>query len=112
MIELTCGKCVWMQKVEIPEEKKEKYKVGRGYCTFNPPQVFPMPQQKTSNIAMAQGRQAQAQMEFLPYMMRPVVEDNEPMCGRFSPNEEAMKELGIDPENPAGGCRKEGGCEC
>ncbi len=49
--------------------------------------VFPMPQQQGSlrNI------QGQAQMGFSPFMMRPVVDEDEPACGRYTPNTELLK---------------------
>jgi hypothetical protein len=79
-----------MDLVVIPEDKKKDYPVPRGYCTFNPPAVFPMPSQ-TSKIA----QMGQPQMQMAPMMMRPVVEANEIMCGRFSPNEETAIALGL-----------------
>lgn len=106
MIELTCGKCCWMQIPPIP--KGTKIDVKRGYCTFNPPAVFPMPQQQ-GNLADIQG---QTKMGVVPLMQRPIVQEDEPMCGRFAPNEETMKELGLDKPG-CGACTTEGAkCEC
>jgi hypothetical protein len=92
-----------MQKVDPP--KGEKVDDERGYCTFNPPAVFPMPKQ-ASSLSNVQGQQ---QMQMVPMMIRPVVEGKEPMCGRFSPDEETMKELGLDKPDKSG-CSG-GGCE-
>jgi hypothetical protein len=84
-----------MQKVAIPEDKKKDYPVGRGYCTFNPPAVFPLPQQQGS----LRNVQGQAAMGIAPLMLRPVVEDNEPACGRYTPDSEMVKVLGdLTPE--------------
>ena len=104
MIELTCGRCCWMQKVDPP--KGEKVDDERGYCTFNPPAVFPMPKQTSSLQNMA----GQANVQMVPMMIRPVVEGREPMCGRFSPNEETMKELGLN--KPPGSECDQKHCEC
>ena len=106
MIELNCGKCCWMQKVQPPEGTKVDGE--RGYCTFNPPMVFPMPHQQ-GKLADLQG---QKQVGFLPFMMRPVVKGNEPMCGRFHPNKETIKELDLENEGcDSGSCTQED-CTC
>jgi hypothetical protein len=109
-IVLECGNCAWMQKVETPPEKKKDYPHGRGYCTFNPPAVFPVPQQ-SSNLRNIQG---QAQVGFAPFMLRPVVDGNEPACGRYNPDSEMMKLL--QESQPEGceefGCGRPGGCDC
>jgi hypothetical protein len=104
-LEFKCGNCAWMQKVEVPKEKKKDYPIARGYCTFNPPAVFPMPQQQGS-LADVQGQQ---RMGMAPFMMRPVVEENEPPCGRYAPDTETLDLI----EGLQGGCPgkcKEGGC--
>jgi hypothetical protein len=94
-----------MQKAEIPEDKKKDYPSGRGYCTFEPPKVFPMPKQQ-GTLADIQGK---VQMGFLPLMMDPVVDGNKIACGRYSPNSEMR---GILAEAQPEGCDREGGCDC
>jgi hypothetical protein len=103
-----CGNCGWMQKVEPPADKKKDYPVGRGYCTFNPPTVFPMPQQQ-GKLADIQGR---AQMGFVPMMMRPVVEEGEPPCGRYTPNSEMLAIIQEAQPEGCGGCRDDKGAKC
>jgi hypothetical protein len=67
-----------------------------------------MPQQQ-GKLADIQG---QVQMGFVPMMMRPVLEEDEPMCGRFSPDPETVKELGLD-QPGCGACGDEGAkCGC
>lgn len=90
MIELNCGTCAWWLEGKPP--KGVKIDVRRGHCTFNPPQVFPMPTQG-SNLTDLAGKQ---QVGFLPMMMRPILDVDAPLCGRFAPNEEALKWLGRD----------------
>jgi hypothetical protein len=117
----TCGYCIYGQMVEPP--KGTDYPNKRGYCIFEPPRVFPMPQTKQSKI-QALGNQ-QKQMDVVPYMIRPIMEDYEPMCGRGVLNAEAMEGLDIDPDadkdyvvrtdvkGGCGGCKDEGAkCEC
>jgi hypothetical protein len=107
----TCGYCIYAQLKEPPEAMKEKYPFKRGFCIFEPPKVFPMPQAKQSKI-QALGNQTE-QMDLVPFMMRPVVEENEPMCGRGVLNTEAMKGLHIEEKPGCGGCKDEGAkCEC
>lgn len=100
MEELTCKNCAWTTMVKPPKGKEDE--LTRGYCTFEPPSVFPMPKQ-TSNLARPHGDQ---QVQFLPLMLRPVVYESEPICGRFAPNEETMSALGIAPP----GAEKGHGC--
>jgi hypothetical protein len=105
-----CGNCAWMQKVEPPKGKEKDYPHGRGYCTFNPPAVFPMPQQ-TGNLADIQGK---VQMGFSPFMLRPVVDGNEPPCGRYAYGSEMLKVLAeANPEDTGACCKDKGAkCEC
>ncbi len=104
-VAFNCGNCGWMMKVEPPPEKKKDYPEDRGYCTFEPPSVFPMPQQQ-GKLADVQGRQ---QMGFAPMMMRPVVEGNEPPCGRYTPNTELLKIL--EAAQPGCGCGEGDACD-
>ena len=107
---LVCGYCSWTQMITVPDEKQGEFPTKRGYCRFNPPAVFPMPTQQQSKIA-ALGTAPPVQMQ--PMMMRPVVEENEPMCGRYSPNKEAMVGLGLKPDEEilcSGTCDKENCC--
>jgi hypothetical protein len=108
----TCGYCIYGQLMEPPPEKKKDYPVKRGYCIFNPPAVFPMPSQQQQRVK-AMGQPAQV-MDFHPFMLRPVVDEDEPMCGRGVLNAEAMEALGIENKPPGcGGCKDEGdGCGC
>jgi hypothetical protein len=107
----TCGYCIYGQMVDPPKDKKKQYPNRRGHCIFEPPAVFPMPQAKQSKI-QALGNQQQT-MDFIPYMMRPVMEDFEPMCGRGVLNAEAMKGLGIENKPGCGGCNDEAAkCGC
>jgi hypothetical protein len=107
----TCGYCIYGQMREPPKGKEQEYPHSRGYCIFEPPKVFPMPQAKQSKI-QALGNQQQG-MDIVPLMMRPVVEDHEPMCGRGVLNAEAMKGLGIEQKAECGACKDEGAkCEC
>jgi hypothetical protein len=117
----TCGYCIYGQMVEPPEDMKDKYPNKRGYCIFEPPAVFPMPQTKQTKI-QALGNQ-QTKVDFVPLMMRPVMEDYEPMCGRGVLNAEAMEGLGIEPDKDyvvrtdykagCGGCKDETAkCNC
>jgi hypothetical protein len=39
------------------------------------------------------GAMGQPTMQTLPYMMRPLVSQDEPMCSGYSPTPEAMKEI-------------------
>jgi hypothetical protein len=106
--ELCCGNCVFMSIVQPPEDKKELYPVPRGFCFFNPPIVFPMPQE-ISNIAGPLGKK---QVSMVPHMMRPVVDATEPMCGRFMMTNEAADRLGVgaDEEILCSGTCGEGDC--
>jgi len=114
MIELNCGNCAWMRKVGPPKGEK-KPKVGRGYCTFNPPAVYPFPGQKSKIAQMGK-----EEPSIIPYMLRPVVEENEPACGRYNPDAETFEKLQERaPEEEelckggCGGCKNEGAkCEC
>ncbi len=106
-IEFNCGNCGWMMKVAAPPDIKKDYPTGRGYCTFNPPAVFPMPQQQ-GKLADIQGRQ---QVGFAPMMMRPVVEENEPPCGRYTPDSEMLKILKAD-QDDCRNCKEQGTCNC
>jgi len=105
-----CGYCAWAQMMDTPEDAKEKYPYRRGYCRFNPPAVFPVPSQSQQKIA-ALGQAPPVNLA--PFMLRPVVEENEPMCGQYAPNEEAVKGLGLKQE---GGCDTQDcereGCRC
>jgi hypothetical protein len=110
----TCGYCIYAQMVDPPEGSDYTHK--RGYCIFEPPKVFPMPRPKKSKLA-AMGQQPD--MEMTPYMMRPIVEDYEGMCGRGVLTPEAMDALGVGQEKKqsckggCGGCKDEGAkCEC
>ena len=89
----TCGYCLFGRMVSAPPEKREQYPIDRGYCIFEPPKVFPMPVQETQKIA-AMG--TQPKVAFRPHMERPVVDADEPMCGRGVLTNEAMKALGLD----------------
>jgi hypothetical protein len=107
----TCCYCIYAQLKDPPEDMKEQYPFRRGFCIFEPPKVFPMPRAKESKI-QAMGN-TQPQMDFLPFMMRPVVDENEPMCGRGVLNVEAMEALGINQKTSCGDCKDEGDkCEC
>jgi hypothetical protein len=105
-----CGNCGWMDKAPIPPEKKKDYPHGRGYCTFNPPSVFPMPKQ-TSSLADIQG---QVQMGILPLMLDPVVDGNKTACGRYAPNSEMTKVIEeAQAKAGCGACEDEGAkCGC
>jgi len=103
-----CGYCVWAQMMEAPEDQKEKYPKKRGFCRANPPAVFPIPAQQQTKIAGPMGQQPKVQMQ--PYMIRPVVEADEPMCGKYTPNPEAVKGLGLRAGGEGGCDRKH--CEC
>ena len=110
-IEFHCGNCVWMQKVTVPKEKQKDYPLARGYCTFEPPRVFPMPQQQ-SNLKDIQG---QTKMGMAPFMIRPVVEEGEPPCGRYAPDTEMLaiiKEAQPEEEILCGGKGCGGNCGC
>lgn len=105
-----CGTCAWYQKVEIPKDKQPEGFTPRGYCYYNPPTVFPMPQQKQSNLALAQGQQAPGQVTMVPLMQRPVVEASESACGRWQPNSEMREKLAaLDSKDCPDGCKGE--CE-
>ena len=104
---LTCKNCAWTTMVKPPAGKEGL----RGYCTFEPPRVFPMPKQ-TSGLARPHGDQS---LQMVPMMMRPIVEHDDPICGRFTPNEATMEELGIAPGPEkeilcSGTCAKEECC--
>jgi hypothetical protein len=115
-IELVCGTCAWFRRVDIPKDKQPPGFTPRGFCHNQPPTVFPMQEQKKSTLALAQGNQ-QPEMQMLPMMMRPIVEEGEAMCGQFQPNKATRAQLdvlqaqrkakGCDP----GSCGKEG-CDC
>ncbi len=105
-LEFNCGNCAWMQKVAVPAEKKKDYPVERGYCTFEPPTVFPMPQQQ-GKLADIQG---QTKMGMVPFMMRPVVDANEPPCGRYAPDGETLALIGDAHKSCPGTCDKENCC--
>lgn len=106
-----CGYCAYTQMIDVPTEKKDTHLKRRGFCRFNPPAVFPMPTQKTAKIA-AMGQQPPIDIQ--PYMMRPVVNEDEPMCGQWQPNVEAAEALGLTGgQGGCGGCNDEGAkCGC
>ena len=95
----TCGYCIYGRMQEPPEEvkKADPNATARGYCIFEPPKVFPMSVQENTKIA-ALGTQPKVDVQ--PYMLRPVVEENEPMCGRGMLNKAAVTALGLEEENP------------
>jgi hypothetical protein len=100
-----CGNCGWMLKAPIPPEKKKDYPHGRGYCTFNPPSVFPIPKQ-TGSLADIKG---QVQMGFIPLMLDPVVDGNKPACGRYTPDSGMIKILEeAQPKGECDGCGDKG----
>jgi hypothetical protein len=105
-----CGNCGWGQMVEIPKEKRKDHPVGRGYCMFEPPRVFPMPKQQ-GTLADIQG---QTKMGVVPLMLDPVVDEDRAACGRYTPNSEMLKVLeAAQPEGGCGGCESEGAkCGC
>ncbi len=108
-VEFNCGNCGWMQIVEPPPEKKKDYPVDRGYCTFEPPKVFPMPQAQ-GKLADVQGR---TPMGMVPLMMRPVVDAPEPACGRYTPNTELLRILEeAQPKGCDGSTCEREGCRC
>jgi hypothetical protein len=107
----TCGYCIYGRMVPPPDDMKDKYPHSRGYCIFEPPAVFPMPQQKQTKI-QALGNQQQG-MDLVPFMLRPVVDDFEPMCGRGVLNKEAMEGLDINQKAECDGCHDESAkCSC
>ena len=85
MIVLNCGNCAWFAEGNPPPSKEMK---RRGFCTFYPPKVFPMPKQTSTLQAM--GKQ---NVQMVPMMLRPVVEEDEPMCGKYHPDEKTLEEL-------------------
>ena len=87
----TCGSCAWFSEGSPPPRKDMQ---RRGYCTADPPKVFPTPKQSGKITALGQQK-----MEIVPMMMRPIVEGNEPMCRFYQPNEWAMLELGDKSED-------------
>jgi hypothetical protein len=104
-----CGNCGWMAKAPIPKDKQKDYPSGRGYCTFNPPSVFPMPKQ-TSSLADVQG---QVQMGILPLMLDPVVDGDKPACGRYTPDSGMIKILDdLQPKSGCGRCGAGEGDKC
>jgi hypothetical protein len=115
-IELLCSTCAWYREIKVPEKQQPSDFIPRGYCYANCPSVYPLPQPKKSNLALAQGTQ-QPEMSIVPMMLRPVVEWNESMCGQFAPDKETRAQLeelqrqrqaeGCDP----GSCGKDG-CNC
>jgi hypothetical protein len=115
-IKLICGTCAWYRKIDIPKAEQPPDFTPRGYCYYLPPAVFPVPQPKQSSLALAQGQQ-QGDVQILPLMMRPLVEEKDAMCGKYAPNKETRAQLeelqaqrnkeGCDP----GSCGKEE-CNC
>jgi len=115
-IKLICGNCAWYRGIAVPKEDQPSDFTPRGFCYNLPPTVFPVPQQKKSTLALAQGT-AQPGMQMIPMMMRPIVESDEAMCGGFAPNKKTRGQLeelqaqrqaeGCDPSS----CGKEG-CDC
>lgn len=101
--DFVCGNCIYMMVVEPPEEKKKDYPIPRGYCTFNPPTVFPMPQE-TGRLATM----GKKQVGFVPFTLRPAVDANEPMCGRAVFSNEAAQRLGLKEQDSACG----DACDC
>jgi hypothetical protein len=111
-IKLHCGNCAWYSVIIIPKEKRDTVS-KRGYCTFNPPTVFPVPQQRQSNLAIASGQQAPGEVTMLPMMMRPVVEYDDEMCGRYQPNQEIATQIAEHRQKQAGcGVEKCDGANC
>lgn len=92
-IQLVCGTCAWYRKIEIPKAEQPPDFTPRGFCHSLPPTVIPVPQQKKSTLALAQGQQAPGEVQVLPLMLRPIVEFGEAMCGNFNPNKEIRKKL-------------------
>ena len=117
-ISLVCGTCAWYRGISIPKAQQPPDWTPRGYCHNLPPTVFPVPQQKKSNLALAQGQQ-QGGVEMLPMMMRPIVEQVEAMCGQYAPNKETraqLEELQAQRSKKEGcpgdcNCSQDGACE-
>jgi hypothetical protein len=109
-----CGNCAWYNAVIIPEDKKDKVS-PRGMCHAAPPSVFPVPRMQQSKLALAQGTKAPG-VQMVPQMFRPVVEEDEDICGSYQPTMAMKQQLSrIDDQAKAGcgGCTsKDGVCKC
>jgi hypothetical protein len=114
-LQLRCGNCAWYREAIVPKEEQPADFTPRGQCYAVPPSVFPMPVPKQSNLALAQS--AQQQMQIVPAMLRPIVEEDDSLCGRYSPNKLAREALDkIQAQREAGTCdsktcKKECNCD-
>jgi hypothetical protein len=112
-----CGKCVFYRQIVL--EDPPKGYMPRGWCHFFPPSVYPIPVQQESRLAMAAGQQAPGPQQMAPYMIRPLVMEDEMICGQFMPAMEYQDEFpelhggecGEDCEECDGSC-VEGDCSC
>jgi hypothetical protein len=102
-LQLRCGNCAWYREAVIPKEEQPDDFTPRGQCYAIPPSVFPMPVPRQSSLSLAQ--QSQPQMDIVPAMLRPIVEESDGMCGSYSPNKLAREALDkIQAERQAGKC--------
>jgi hypothetical protein len=116
-LQLRCGNCAWYGEVVIPKEQQPADFTPRGQCYAAPPTVYPVPVPKQQTLALAQG--TKQQMDIVPAMLRPIVEETEGMCGSYNPNKlarAALDEIKAQREAKSAcpdecGCSQDGACE-
>jgi len=113
-LQLRCGNCAWYRNIVIPEEMQPEGFTPRGQCYAVPPTVYPVPVPKQSRLAIAQGQEQK--MEVAPAMLRPIVEEDDNMCGSYAPNalaREALEKIQAQRQAGCGDktCNKEE-CDC
>lgn len=79
-----CGKCVYYKPIELENPPKDF--TPRGWCHFMPPSVYPMPVQQQSRLAIASGETAPGSSQMAPYTIRPLLLEEEFICGQFIPD--------------------------
>jgi hypothetical protein len=116
-LQLRCGNCAWYAELVVPKELQPPDFTPRGQCYAAPPSVYPVPVPKQSSLALAQS--AQQKMDIIPAMLRPIVEEDEGMCGSYAPNKlarAALDEIKAQREAKKGcpdecGCSQDGACQ-
>jgi hypothetical protein len=85
-IKLICGTCIYWEEQINPNTQKPG---GRGFCYGNPPTVILMPGER-ARVALGQEGEP---INFVPQMLRPVLNKNERFCGMYIADHDTQLEI-------------------